>query len=260
MRLSDPGKLFAAAALLALSNSIIFAHEEHDHGAVPAAISIPAMPRAEAGSDTFELVAVASGGDLTIYLDRFGSNEPVSDAVIAVETPQGNVDAKISTDGTYKLSAPWAEKPGRYDLIFTVTKGDDADVLTLTLDVPSVGASATAPGLSASAMAGGLKDRLSSNNSGVLVLAIVAFIAGGVGGLVLARRRRTALVAAVSFVVLLIAQTAHSHEGEDHSTPATTRPFATRDIAQVLSDSSVFVPKSTQRILAIRTVVHFVTS
>lgn len=257
MRFSDTGKLFAAAMLLALPSFIAWAHEGHDHGAVPAAISAPAMPRAEAGSDNFELVAVASGGELTIYLDRFGSNEPVSDAVIAVETPQGSVDAKISTDGSYKVSAPWSAKPGRYDLIFTVTKGGDADVLPLTLEIPSVGASATAPsnGFSANATAAGLADRLPSNTWGVLILAIAAFVAGGLGGLAFARRKRTVLAAAVGFVALLIAQTAHSHEGEDHSTPATTRPFAPRDIAQMLSDGSVFVPKSTQRILAIRTVV-----
>ena len=256
MRLSDIGKLFAAAMLLALPSFVAWAHEGHDDSAAPA-VSIPAMPRAEAGSDTFELVAVASGGELTIYLDRFGTNEPVSDALIAVETPQGSVEAKISTDGSYKVSAPWSAKPGRYDLIFTVTKGGDADVLTLTLEIPSVGASATAPfsGLSASAIAGGLTDRLPSNTSGVLILAIAAFIAGGIGGLVFARRRRAVLVAAVGFAAFLIAQTAHSHEGEDHSTPAITRPFAPRDIAQMLSDGSVFVPKSTQRILAIRTVV-----
>ena len=174
-----------------------------------------------------------------------------------METPQGSAEAKISTDGSYKVSAPWSAKPGRYDLIFTVTKGGDADVLTLTLEIPSVGASATAPfsGLSASAIAGGLTDRLPSNTSGVLILAIAAFIAGGIGGLVFARRRRAVLVAAVGFAAFLIAQTAHSHEGEDHSAPAITRPFAPRDIAQMLSDGSVFVPKSTQRILAIRTVV-----
>ena len=112
MQLYDTCKLFAAAMLLALLSFVAWAHEGHDHGVGPAAISVPAMPRAEAGSDTFELVAVASAGELTIYLDRFGSNEPVSDAVIAVETPQGSVDAKISADGSYKVSAPWSAKPG----------------------------------------------------------------------------------------------------------------------------------------------------
>ncbi len=78
MRLYNTCKLFAAVVLLALPSQVAWTHEGHDHGAVPAAVSVPAMPRAEAGSDTFELVAVASGGELTIYLDQFGTNEPVS--------------------------------------------------------------------------------------------------------------------------------------------------------------------------------------
>ena len=46
---------------------------------------------------------------------------------------------------------------------------------------------------------------------------------------------------------------ARAHEGEDHGTPATSVPTV-RDLAQRLPDGSVFVPKSTQRILAIRTI------
>ncbi len=177
--------------------------------------------------------------------------------MIAVETPQGSVDAKLSTDGTYRLSAPWAEKPGRYDLIFAVARSGGADVLTITLEIPSVGASTSAPfnGLSASAMAGGLKDRLSSNNSGVLVFAIVAFMRVGFGGLVLARRRRTVLVAAVGFVVL-----------QSHKLPTRTKEKITahrnhppvrcaRHRAGAIRRQRNLLPKSTQRILAIRTVV-----
>ena len=46
---------------------------------------------------------------------------------------------------------------------------------------------------------------------------------------------------------------ARAHDGDDHGAPATSIP-AVRDLAQRLPDGGVFVPKSTQRILAIRTV------
>ena len=45
------------------------------------------------------------------------------------------------------------------------------------------------------------------------------------------------------------------HEGGDHGNPGVGQPGVTRDAAQLLGDGSVFVPKSTQRILAIRTVM-----
>jgi hypothetical protein len=43
-----------------------------------------------------------------------------------------------------------------------------------------------------------------------------------------------------------------AHEGEDHGPPGSTSPVG-RDLAQRLPDGSVFVPKATQRILAILT-------
>ncbi|MSP30106.1 MAG: HlyD family efflux transporter periplasmic adaptor subunit, partial [Acetobacteraceae bacterium] len=46
---------------------------------------------------------------------------------------------------------------------------------------------------------------------------------------------------------------AHAHDGDDHGAPATSNP-AVRDLAQRLPDGGVFVPKSIQRILAIRTI------
>src|SRR5436190_1422281 len=91
-------RLVAAALLLGLIPFTVAAHEGHDHNATTPKLSVPAAPRAEASSDLFELVAISRNGELTIYLDRFASNEPVPDAVISVETPRGNVEAKPTPD------------------------------------------------------------------------------------------------------------------------------------------------------------------
>ena len=113
------------------------AHEGEDHGNPEVARQqVAAAPRAEAASDLFELVVVARGGELTIFLDRFASNEAITNAAITVETPSGSVDAAATPDGTYRLPAPWSRAPGRYDLIFTVVSDGAADVLPLTLQVP----------------------------------------------------------------------------------------------------------------------------
>jgi hypothetical protein len=56
------------------------AHEGHDHGAPPPAAVTTGNPRVTAQSDAYELVGVLRGDRLGIYLDRFASNEPVTDA------------------------------------------------------------------------------------------------------------------------------------------------------------------------------------
>ena len=234
--------LLVTAALLALVPQLSRAHEGHDHDAETKASSVPAAPRAEGASNAFELVAVAQNGELIIYLDRFATNEPVSDAALAVETPAGSVEAKFTPDGTYRLPAPWAQSAGRYNLIFTVTKGEIADVLPLTLEL----AAATAPGFAQTGW------RLASSGwGGEFIIFVIAAVAGGTG-FVLGRRRSVAALLLVVGFGALMTEGVRAHEGEDHGTQAAT-PKAARDVAQQLGDDTIFVPKSTQRILAIRT-------
>lgn len=235
-----------AAALLAVSQGVA-AHEGHDHDAEKPSISLPAASRAEAVSDVFELVAIAQSGEITVYLDRFATNEPVRDAAIAVETPQGSVEAKASADGTYRLAAPWSVPAGRYDLIFTVAKDTVADVMPLTLEVPKQKTSlleTAALGLSSPVSGFGFV--------GALLLALVV---GGLGGMALARRKSAASLLLVGGLAGLLANSALAHEGEDHGPTAPLRAMPSREVAQLLADGSIFVPKSTQRILAIRTLL-----
>jgi hypothetical protein len=224
----------AAAALLLLTAQPGLTHEGHDHGDEKKAVALPAAPRAEATSDAFELVVVAQDGALTIYLDRFATNEPVLGATVAVETPSGPVDAKGANDGTYRLDAPWAKTEGRYDLIVTVTKDDVADVLPITLDLQTP--------VSAEPRQSTWSFMSSSGWPGGWLALGAALLAGGAGGFAFGRRRNhaAALALSVAFAALL-AGSAGAQNGP------------TRDTAQQLPDGSVFVPKSTQRILAIRT-------
>ena len=79
-------RIFAAAILAALmtlpGTGFLSAHEGHDHDAAPLPASVSIAPRAEATSDAFELIAIAEGSELAIYLDRFATNEPVQGAAI----------------------------------------------------------------------------------------------------------------------------------------------------------------------------------
>ncbi len=234
------------ALVLSAGVSSSIAHEGHDHGAPPLNLSASASPRAEATSDDLELVAVAKRDELTIYLDRFESNEPVVDAIVGLESPAGRLDAKQAADGTYRAVAAWLARPGRHDLIATVQKDGVEDVLAFSLDIP-------APGSVAGSQASAAHEARFHWDD---VLLIGIGIAGGaIGGVILGRRRRTALLLTVAALgAMLGASSLSAHEGADHSHDTPPASSTGRNTAQILSDGSVFVPKNSQRILAIRTV------
>ena len=139
----------AVAAALSISIAPAGAHEGHDHGEGAASAAPAAAPtasaRAEAVGTAVELVAVAEGTSLLLYLDAFATNEPLADADITVETPAGPV--KASADGDrYRLDAPFLAKPGRYELIATIAAGSDLEILPLTLLTTAPAAPARAGG------------------------------------------------------------------------------------------------------------------
>jgi RND family efflux transporter MFP subunit len=236
-----------------LRTTQVSAHEGHDHGVPPPATASNAAPRAEATSDAHELVAVARAGEITIYVDRFATNDPVHGATVEVETPLGSEQAVVAGH-VYRLRAPWAAKAGRYDLIVTVSHDGVADVLALTLEIPAGSATDDIPADAwMPALVSGIKQRLGHNAPAVVAAAVGGFLLGSAAMLLLLRRRKTVSAAILVVAALTLAGPfADAHEGEDQpSVPARV----TRDVAQRLPDGGVFVPKATQRILAIRTVI-----
>lgn len=220
------------------------AHEGHDHGAPPP-LAIATAPRAAAQSALFELVAVAEAGGLTIYLDRFDTNAPISDAEIAVETPTGPATASPTGD-TYRLDAPWVSSPGPHDLIFTVTAGADIDFLTATLDVP---APPLAPPAPVQPVAAALWSQAATGD------ARVAWVLGLILGLVImfvaTRRRPLATLGIAAAGATLAGALIAALVLMFGALPAAAQTV--RDTAQRLPDGSVFVPKLAQRLLEIRT-------
>ena len=87
-----------------------------------------------------------------------------------------------------------------------------------------------------------------------MILGVAVGFMIGMTAMAFFRRGRTIATS----VLLLAAATifganAIAHENEDHGPSSEAQRFASRDLAQLLPDGSVFVPKATQRILAIRT-------
>jgi multidrug efflux pump subunit AcrA (membrane-fusion protein) len=229
----------------------LLAHEGHDHGALAPAVTSNTAPRTEAVSEHYELVAIARGGDLVIYLDRFATNESVDGAGIAVETPTGPQPARALANEPYRLAAPWSAKPGSYDLIFTVSKDGIDDVLAATLIIPPEDPGAQAATTSLSGIAGGIRELSTRTIPTALVAGLGGFAAGIVVMTLMWRRNRPPTVLLLAAMLVMSVGAARAHDGDEHG--ANSNPTV-RDLAQRLPDGGVFVPKSIQRILAIRTV------
>lgn len=149
------------------------AHEGHDHGpALPAIAAAQSGPRATAESEEYELVAALEAGTLSLYLDRYASNEPVSQASIEVESGAFKAVAQAAGAGVYQVSGAAFAQPGKYSLTFTVQDGDNFDLLATSLDVPASPAVAGASPASADTVW-----RAWGPIAGALVLGLLALLA-----------------------------------------------------------------------------------
>jgi hypothetical protein len=105
-----------------------------------------AAPRLEAQTELFELVARLDGGELSILVDRFATNEPVLNASVEVESGGLKAKATFHADhGDYAVDDAVLLKrlstAGEHALVITVQAGAEADLLDGTL---VVGAAPTA--------------------------------------------------------------------------------------------------------------------
>ena len=218
--------------------------------------SPPSTRGSPSQSDAYELVGVLRGDRLGLYLDRFASNEPVTDAKIAV-TVGGDeeVQAEAAPDGTYTVASPKFAGEGPLELIFAVTAPGGDDLLIGTLQLPakrSRRGSGPGAGLAASSPAEH-PDRAASATSRwptPYVIAGVALALGFLLGLVARSRRKLVPVAGLALVVLLVSTAyAFAHEGHDHGARQRRPPCQRATRPRRLPDGTVFVPKPSQRLL-----------
>ena len=106
------------------------------------------LPRVEAKSEVFELVAELRPGELVIVVDRYETNEPVLGAKLEVETGSLKAVAAFRAEqGDYAVTDAAMLKalaaPGEHGLVFTLVAGKDSDLLDGTL-VGSAGGVVTA--------------------------------------------------------------------------------------------------------------------
>ncbi|WP_333793115.1 HlyD family efflux transporter periplasmic adaptor subunit [Hyphomicrobium sp.] len=250
---------------LAALSAPAYAHGDDGHSHdEPAASAAPVMPSLTAEGSALELVATAKEHTLTIYLDDRATNAPIEGAKIDVMgegVPQ--TAATEIGDGVYEIEADWVHEPGTWPLTFVVMAGDAADLLAGMLVVPDGAAEAD------DAAASGWLALASRYELWLLAFAL------GLGGFFLgfafrplalppddiaeppaASLPRTlkgaaeiVLIAALSVAVL--PERSFAHEGHDHGPAAP--PAAPGSAPAKLPSGDVFLPKATQRLLAVRT-------
>jgi hypothetical protein len=233
-----------------LWHSSVMAHEGHDHGAPPPPVSTTIAPRVDVSSVDFELVAIARGATIRIYLDEFRSNAPLRDAIVEIDGPHGTAQAVPVGDGVYTLDAPWLLQGGQYDLAFTVQANGTIDILTATLTVPArKDPRETRTGFwswiaHAAADEHG-RNGFPSGNTGLWIVAAGSFLLGLIVATFVHRGRAASAILLFGFASGLLSFDAHA--------ASPSAPPAERDVAQRFADGALFVPKTTQRILGIRT-------
>lgn len=231
------------------------AHEGHDHGAPPPPVSKTIAPRADASSADFEVVVVARGKLLSIYLDTFRTNEPLDGATVEIDTPSGVLTPRpvANEPGSYEVEAPFIASPGKYDLALTINVRDTIDILAATLTIPEAESGSpierSASLVTGTAVAGDLRRVFSDAALPVWLYITVAFLAG----LVVARWIWPRRVVRAAVAIVSVASAIPLDARIANADVAVAAPAA-RDVAQRFPDGAVFVPKPTQRILGIRTV------
>lgn len=184
-----PRHLLAAAAmtLLLLANPPALAgpgahgpNGEHLDG--PTTLrATSALPRVEAKSEAFELVAELRAGELVILIDRYESNEPVLGAKLELESGALKAVAAFRAEpGDYVVTDAALLKtlaaPGEHGLVFTLLAGQDSDLLDGTL-VNAAGSAAAGAAGAAKADHGHELERAIWIGAGVAALGLMGGIA-----------------------------------------------------------------------------------
>ncbi len=135
--------MFAAMLVMPPASASPGAHGpngEHLDGQASTTGAATQAPRIETFTEAFELLGHLSGGELSIMIDRYETNEPVLNGALEVQYKDLKAKAKFHADlGDYAVDDPKflaaIAKPGSHALLFTLVAGEESDLLEGTLTV-----------------------------------------------------------------------------------------------------------------------------
>lgn len=261
----------------------------HDHAApaVPTALTSPASPATSSGasapgapaitearSQAFELVASLGGGELSVLIDRFDTNEPVLGATVRVSSGGIQAAGTFHADhGDYAFTderlLARLSQPGRHELVFTVTQGEVSEAVSAAVE-----AAAAEPGAHADHGDHGGHAHPPARPAGAMwVNAAWALLLAAVATALVAwlwrrgrHKRQLArlgphawVIACVGLLAAAVGDThagpgAHGPNGEHLDAPAASGGASGPGALMRLPDGGVQVPKRAQRSMGIRTV------
>jgi multidrug efflux pump subunit AcrA (membrane-fusion protein) len=248
------------------------AHEGHDHDQAPA-LNRLVTPRVVAISPEFELVGVLSGANrLTVFVTHFDTNEPVKGANLSVSLAEQETEAVAKQDGVFELTASWLASTEPLDIVFRLTLPDGEDLLTGRLEktVPTaisipatatisqrqgfiVAAAALFAGIFLALLATRILAWRQNRTSQVAQQASVLDKTGGLDRKAKQLQRAPVAVLALALACSLTPSLETKAQGAI-SLPSVPATMAT-DAPQRMPDGSLFVPKATQHLLAVRTIL-----
>lgn len=271
-----------AACLFAWAAPQVRAHEGHDHDKPPP-LSLPVAPRVVAITPEFELVGVISGkGRLTVFLHAFATNEPIKGAGLTVSAGEQSVAAKPEGDGVFSVTAPWLDMTRDLDLVFALKLANgDEDLLTGALrriEAQTPVAAAPKESFRIDALVA-RQDLLMAGGAGLVAGVLLVLLFGGArssqrtalerlaepeaakpahlsdAAEVRPLRRSAGVLAFLLFAATTIdPDRALAAEAALAPLP-TLPPTLATDLAQRMPDGTLFVPKATQHLLSIRTML-----
>lgn len=242
-----------AAFLAILYASPAFAHggEDHSHGEEKQQAAQGEAARVSASSELFEIVGIPAsdgGGTLSLYVTEFWSNRMLKDAKLEVSQGDQSQTAKAHGDH-YEVSAPWVLKPGSYPLTFSVTSGDDSDLLIGTLEIPAANTQASHESIWDHLLPHDFhvpQSFVIGTSAAALLFAAAAFaVHGG------ARKWLLAGFGFAAITALGLAAIGGVTHGGDHASRAALLDVP--DTSRRQEDGSVFLPKAAQALLGIET-------
>jgi cobalt-zinc-cadmium efflux system membrane fusion protein len=246
--------------ILLLVSSTLHAHAGEDHG-TPAVAAFSDGVRAvtlEASTSTVELSGILEGDHLLVYLDHFADNKPIIDASVELEYADFKTVTMADAQGRYPLAAGPLSRPGKYELIFTISSPEVQELLIAELIIPELVLPPEPSGAPA------------MSSTSPMALAIIVGLGLVVAGLIIALvgRRRTVAQAGVGVLLLsmgsvfLPEQQVYAHAGEDHGAAATPVPQSLSPLGATLRrlpGGRVYATKPAQRMFDIRTTVAVVS-
>ncbi|MDP2028271.1 MAG: HlyD family efflux transporter periplasmic adaptor subunit [Thiobacillus sp.] len=243
--------------LILLMPRCVLAHGGEDHGdeaRAPVSQSVSGSPL-ELKSPDVELLGVLQDGKLTVFADRYATNEPILNAKIELDSKGRKLQLRPAQDGSYTAAADWLKQPGTYEIVVSVEAAGLEDLLIGTLQIPGL-----EPGEAhGSAWLEYGKWAAAGITGAIALLVLFKFI----------RRRKGAAASLALPVLAAVLLGGHSHPGfahgdEDHgdqpkaapaAAAANVMPAAAQSAPVRLPDGSVVMPKPAQRLLGIRTVL-----